>query len=113
MPDNKRLLPRHRRRLKISLQGCGPVFSSDLSAGGFCVEVMRPPKRGTVVQGTLELDGRAFAFTGEVRWAEEGDLRVLKRGKMGVRFTGIANEFYQVFLSNTRGEVPINTRITS
>lgn len=94
---NRRFVPRQRRRLKISLGGKTPSFTADVSPGGFAAEAMHVLRPGRQVHGTITLEGRAFDFTGEVSWARAGDPRMSIRGRMGVRFTGIANEFYELF----------------
>lgn len=93
----KRLLPRLRRRLKISLGGKLPSFTADVSPQGFAVEVMHVLRPGSEVQGSITLHGQEFDFTGQVCWAKAGDPRMSVRGRFGVRFTGIANAFYERF----------------
>jgi hypothetical protein len=95
--SNKRFVPRQRRRLKISLGGRLPAFTADVSPGGFACETMNVPRPGTMVHGSLTLDEREFPFTGEVSWAQAGDPRLSLRGRMGVRFTGIDNDFFVRF----------------
>ena len=94
---NNRVLPRLRRRLKLSLGGKLPSFTADVSPRGFAVEAMRVLRPGTLVTGAITLDNHEFAFTGEVCWAKSGDPRLSLRGRFGVRFTGIANDFYRRF----------------
>ncbi|MFZ5471825.1 MAG: PilZ domain-containing protein [Myxococcota bacterium] len=94
---NKRFVPRQRRRLKISLGGKLPAFTADVSPGGFAIEMMQVPRTGAQVCGSISLGGRDFPFTGEVSWSRAGDPRMSVRGRAGVRFTGIANEFYELF----------------
>ena len=96
---NRRFIPRQRRRLKISLGGKLPAFTADVSPGGFAAEMMQVPRPGTTLHGCITLDGREFPFTGEVSWALAGDPRMSVRGKVGVRFTGIANEFFERYRS--------------
>lgn len=94
---NKRFVARQRRRLKLSLGGKLPAFTADVSPGGFSVELMSVPRPGTTVHGTLTLEGREFPFTGEVSWAQHGDPRLSVRGRVGVRFTGIDNTYYELY----------------
>ena len=94
---NKRLLPRLRRRLKLSLGGKLPSFTADVSPRGFSAEVMQVLKPGTAVQGAITLEGQEFAFTGQVCWAKAGEPRLSVRSRFGVRFTGIPNAFYEAF----------------
>ena len=92
--SNKRFIPRERRRLKLSLGGKLPAFTADVSPGGISYETMNVPKPGSMVHGTLTLEGQEFIFTGEVTWARAGDPRLSVRGRVGVRFTGIDNAYY-------------------
>lgn len=94
---NKRLLPRLRRRLKLTLGGKLPAFTADVSPQGFAVEVMRITPPGTHVAGSITVQGEEFPFTGRVTWAKQGDPRMSVRGRFGVRFTGIANRFFELF----------------
>ena len=94
---NKRLLPRLRRRLKLSLGGKLPAFTADVSPQGFAVEAMHISKPGTDVHGSISIAGQEFNFTGKVCWAKAGDQRMSVRGRFGVRFTGIANQFFELF----------------
>lgn len=93
----KRLLPRFRRRLKLSLGGKLPAFTADVSPQGFSVEAMHISKPGAEVQGSITIQGQEFPFTGKVCWAKAGDQRMSIRGRFGVRFTGIANQFFELF----------------
>lgn len=93
----KRFIPRQRRRLKISLGGKLPAFTADVSPGGFAVEMMHVPRPGTPLNGSISLAGREFQFTGEVSWARAGEPRMSVRGRVGVRFTGIDNDFFTLF----------------
>ena len=99
---NKRFVPRERRRLKLSLGGKLPAFTADVSPGGIAVEMMNVPRPGTMVHGALTVDGREFPFTGEVSWARAGDPRLSVRGRVGIRFTGIDNEFYALYAAKPR-----------
>lgn len=94
---NKRLLPRLRRRLKLTLGGKLPAFTADVSPQGFAVEVMRVANPGTEVTGSISLEGEEFPFTGRVLWAKAGDPRMSVRGRFAVRFTGISNRFFELF----------------
>ncbi|MBX5480778.1 MAG: PilZ domain-containing protein [Myxococcaceae bacterium] len=104
--SNRRFVPRQRRRLKISLGGLCPAFTADVSPGGFAAETMQPRKPGTMVHGSITLEGREFDFTGEVSWARAGDPRLSIRGRFGVRFTGIDPEFYELFRATFGPSVP-------
>lgn len=92
---NKRLLPRIRRRLKLTLGDVG-AFTSDVSPQGFATELMRIVTAGTEVSGAITLGGEDFPFTGRVAWSKHGDARMAVRGRFGVLFTGIPNRFYEM-----------------
>jgi hypothetical protein len=94
---NKRFVPRERRRLKIALGGRLPAFTADVSPGGFACEMMTVPRPGTTVHGSITFLEREFPFTGEVSWAQAGDPRLSLRGRVGVRFTGIDNDFFTLY----------------
>jgi hypothetical protein len=79
---------RHRRRLRVSL-GPTPAFTADISAGGFCVEILRAPAPGTPVTGTIRLAEGEVKYTGLVVWAKAGSPRLNLRGRIGVRFTAL------------------------
>ncbi len=94
----KRFIPRQRKRFKLSLGGGKlPSFTADVSPGGFAVEVAHVQRPGTETHGHLHVEGREFPFTGVVSWAQQGDPRLSVRGRMGIRFTGIDNDFFAVF----------------
>lgn len=76
--------------------GDAPLFTHDISAGGFCAELMNVKKPGTLLQGRINLEKREFPFAGQVRWALQGDLHLNKRGRMGVQFTHIPDDFVQL-----------------
>jgi hypothetical protein len=83
-----RATPRHRRRLRGSL-GATPVFTADISAGGFCVEILRTPAPGTPVDGIIRLAGAEVPYSGQVVWARAGSPRINLRGRIGVCFTSL------------------------
>lgn len=94
---NKRLIPRIRKRLKVVVNGVS-TFTSDVSPGGFCVELMDVLPTGSDVSGTVLLGETPYQFSGKVQWAAAGERRILKRGRMGVRFTGVDPSFFQSYL---------------
>ncbi len=94
---NKRTLPRLRKRLKLSLGGRLPAFTSDVSPYGFSAELMRTVRPGTTVHGSITLGETEFPFTGVVKWSKAAEPRLQSRGRFGVRFTGIANAFFELF----------------
>src|SRR6516165_3773824 len=73
--QNTRILGRQRRRFKVQL-GMASGFTADVSAGGFCAELMRVFPKGTAVKGTIVVDGREYDFSGRVSWAKQGDFRL-------------------------------------
>ena len=103
---NTRVLGRQRRRYKVSL-GPASGFTVDVSAGGFCAELMRVFPKGTAVKGNLLVDGTEFEFSGRVAWAKQGDFRINLRGRMGVCFTDLPAQLRQLFsVSPTGTPVP-------
>ncbi len=104
--QNTRVLGRQRRRYKVTL-GPASGFTVDVSAGGFCAELMRVFPKGTAVKGNVLVDGTEFEFSGRVAWARQGDFRINLRGRMGVCFTDIPAQLRQLFgLSPSGTPVP-------
>lgn len=83
---------RHRKRLRV-VTCRGSSFTVDVSAGGFCTELMRVLPVGEPVEGLIHLNGRDVAFAGRVAWSRPGDPRLNERGRMGVCFVRIEPEF--------------------
>jgi PilZ domain len=88
--------PRLRRRWRIDLKAgdagvSSPAFTKDVSAGGFCAELMRVPSPGTQVRGSIVIGGTTYAFGGKVAWARASEPRMNLRGSIGVTFTEIAD----------------------
>ena len=86
--DSKRTTHRLRRRLRANL-GTTPIFTSDISAGGFCAEILRTPAPGTPVAGTIRLADAEVCYAGRVVWAQAGSPRLNLRGRIGVCFTSL------------------------
>jgi hypothetical protein len=103
--QNTRVLGRQRRRYKVTL-GPASGFTVDVSAGGFCAELMRVFPKGTAVKGNLLVEGTEFEFSGRVAWAKQGDFRINLRGRMGVRFTDIPVQLREL-LSVTATGTPV------
>ena len=103
-PRQRRAHPRYRRRCRLAVSGLS-AFTSDVSVGGFCAEVMRVIQPGSEVRGTISIHGQDFDFEGKVRWAKPGDMRISMRGRMGVLFTRIPEEFAQSLAVET-GRAP-------
>jgi len=98
MGENLRRMPRERRRLRVQLEEVNIAsFTADVSPGGFCIEAMQVLPKGTTVHGTIGLGSAEFPFTGKIAWALAPDSRIGKRGRMGVQFTGIANDFFVAY----------------
>lgn len=95
---NKRMIPRVRKRLRVVLNGA-QSFTSDVSPGGFCIELLDVLPPGSDVSGTLNLEDAAFQFSGKVQWAVSGERKIMKRGRMGIRFTGIDPSFFQKYIA--------------
>ena len=84
----KRTNHRHKRRLRVSV-GPTPLFTADISAGGYSAEILRTPAPGTPVAGIIRLVDSEVRYAGEVVWAKAGSPRLNLRGRIGVRFTSI------------------------
>ena len=95
---HQRSVTRLRRRLALTLSERGRTFTSDVAPGGFAAEVTRPLRPGSSVMGAIRLGDESFDFTGQVVWAYQGEARLNVRSRIGVRFTGIANAFFERFL---------------
>lgn len=91
---NKRFMPRQRRRLRINLGGRLPAMTADVSPGGFSVEMAHAPRVGATVAGSISIAEHSYDFTGQVSWVLAGDPRLSLRARVGVRFTGVAPEFF-------------------
>jgi hypothetical protein len=79
---------RRKRRLRVSL-GTTPLFTADVSAGGFSAEILRAPAPGTPVAGTIRVANSEVRYAGEVVWAKAGAPSLNLHGRIGVRFTAI------------------------
>ena len=73
------------------------VFTSDVSDGGFCVELMHVLEPGHPVSGAVSLGPHEYGFTGKVAWAAAGDPLIGRRGRMGVRFESIDDRFLAAY----------------
>ncbi|MGA9520391.1 MAG: PilZ domain-containing protein [Myxococcaceae bacterium] len=94
--NNKRNMPRQRKRLRVEVSG-SPVFTVDVSPGGFCYESMRILEPGSVIKGKIRVNDADLPFTGMVAWAKASEPRMQLRGRMGIRFTGVDSAFYSLF----------------
>jgi hypothetical protein len=77
--------PRHRLRFQVKLERT-TCFTHDVSASGFCAEVMRVIRAGSPVAGVIRVGGKDHPFEGRVAWAKDGDARMNVRGRMGIVF---------------------------
>ncbi len=91
---------RHRRRVRVSL-GATPVFTSDISAGGFAADILRAPAPGTPVDGSIRLADTEVRYTGTVVWARAGSPRLNLRGRIGVRFTSLPDAAARLLAATT------------
>lgn len=91
-------VPRRTRRFRLRLRVATSRSKSitvDVSAGGFCTELMRVLSVGESLEGLIHLRGRDMFFAGRVAWARAGDPRLGLVGRMGVCFGQIDPEFAQ------------------
>ncbi|MBJ6763605.1 PilZ domain-containing protein [Myxococcaceae bacterium JPH2] len=85
-------LPRYAHRLAIRLRGMLPVYTHDVSEGGFCADMLQPVKRGSLLEGAIVLGAEEVPFQGEVVWTRQAAGERV-RGRYGVRFTTIPEDF--------------------
>ena len=83
---------RRRVRLRVTANR-GRSFTTNVSAGGFCTELMRVLPVGARVEGLIHLNGYDGLYIGQVLWAQPGDSRLNQMGRMGVSFMRIDPEF--------------------
>ncbi|NMO19123.1 PilZ domain-containing protein [Pyxidicoccus fallax] len=87
-----RALPRFAHRLTIRLRGMLPVYTHDVSEGGFCADMLQPLKPGTAVEGSIAVGGEELPFQGEIVWTQRAAGERV-RGRYGVRFTQVSEDF--------------------
>ena len=92
---------RRRWRFKVMLGGVAS-FTTDVSKGGFCTEVMRVLPPTTRIQGWIEGFGKKVPFAGRVAWNHPGDPSLNVRGRMGISFTEVGAELADLFESRSR-----------
>lgn len=83
--DEKRITPRQRRRLKVTV-GTTSWFTTDLGAGGFGAETARAPIPGSDVVGMIHAKEVEVPFAGKIAWSVRGNMHIGLRGRTGVRF---------------------------
>lgn len=85
-------LPRYAHRLTIRLRGMLPVYTHDVSEGGFCADMLQPLKMGATLEGSILLGGEEIPFQGQVVWTRQAAGERV-RGRYGLRFTSIREDF--------------------
>jgi hypothetical protein len=88
----KRRSARQRKRFRVSFAQTSS-FTLDVSTGGFATEMMRVPPPGTPLVGRIRMQEVQVPFSGQVVWSKPGDARMNIRGRMGVRFSRIRDDF--------------------
>ncbi len=97
--------PRQRRKLEVTFGGKLPAVTADVSATGLCAELPQVFLPGSMVDGTLKLEGRDYPFIGTVAWAEPGNPMLSVNSRVGVHFLQISEEFVTAFRSSLRHRV--------
>lgn len=85
---------RHRMRLRVATAR-GGAFTVNVSLGGYCTEQLRVLRVGTLLEGTISLQGHDLPFVGRVAWTLPGEHRLNQLGRMGVQFERIGPGFSQ------------------
>jgi Tfp pilus assembly protein PilZ len=91
----QRATERKRRRFRVTF-GSETSFTTDLSAGGLCLETTAELPTGTALQGVIEASGKKVPFQGRVVWAVPGDAALKVRGRMGVAFVDVDPEVLEL-----------------
>ncbi|MBN8230769.1 PilZ domain-containing protein [Corallococcus macrosporus] len=87
-----RAVPRFEHRLTVRLRGMLPLYTRDVSEGGFCAEMLQPMKAGDLLEGALLLGDEEVPFQAQVMWARRS-AGERTRGRCGVRFVSIDGDF--------------------
>ncbi|MBZ4417993.1 PilZ domain-containing protein [Myxococcus sp. RHSTA-1-4] len=87
-----RTQPRFAHRLTVRLRGMLPVYTHDVSEGGFCADMLQPLKPGTAVEGSIAVGEEELPFQGEIVWTQRAAGERV-RGRYGVRFTNVTQDF--------------------
>lgn len=87
-----RAVPRHAHRLVVRLRGMLPVYTRDVSSGGFQADLLQPLRPGSHVQGSIAVGEEELPFEGEVVWTRQHAGAHL-RGRWGLRFTRLPADF--------------------
>jgi len=96
-----RAADRRRWRFKVMV-GAIPSFTTDVSKGGFCTEVMRVLPPATRIEGWIEGFGKKVPFAGRVAWNHPGDPSLNVRGRMGICFTRVGAELVALLETRSR-----------
>lgn len=81
-----RRLKRFPLRLPVSVGRKMAAISTDLSADGFCLEVMTAPEKGAEIDGYVLLGEKELEFEGRVSWVEPANPQLSHWAKIGVQF---------------------------
>jgi hypothetical protein len=89
--DKKTRLVRLRRRIRIRYGVGEPEFtgySGNISRSGLMIRALRVFEPGTVLDLEVLMGETSWRIKGKVRWAREGNVRLLQTGRigMGVQF---------------------------
>jgi hypothetical protein len=66
------------------------ALSADISADGFCLEVMRPLEQGALIDGYVLHGDRELDFKGQVAWVEVANPQTSHWSRIGVKFTQVS-----------------------
>ncbi len=89
-----------RRRIQIRYGVGEPEFtgySGNISKSGLMIRALRVFEPGTVLDLEVLLGDKPFRVKGKVRWAREGNVRLLQTGRigMGVKFVAPPANFLE------------------
>lgn len=87
-----RTQPRFAHRLTVRLRGMLPVYTHDVSEGGYCADMLQPLKPGTAIEGSIAVGEEELPFQGEIVWTQRAAGERV-RGRYGVRFTNVTDDF--------------------
>ena len=99
MNENQRLsAKRVLRRIEIKYGRQKPQFtgySGNISRSGIMVRALRVFGPGTILQIELKAPGRTLRLQGKVKWARQGNIRLLGTGRvgMGIRWVQTPEDF--------------------
>jgi hypothetical protein len=99
----QRATERKLRRFRVTF-GSETSFTTDLSAGGLCLETTAELPTGTIIQGVIEASGKKVPFQGRVVWAVPGDATLNVLGRMGVAFVEVDAELLELLSDRYENE---------